>query len=340
MPDTPPEHRRDSTPDVLGAPYTLETIPLGRDAEGEVVASLVRRPAERPTGRAVLHVHGFADYFFHTEYAEWWTSRGYDFYAVDLRKYGRSLREHHTPNYVEDLRDYFVDLDEAWARVTGRDGHSHVVATAHSTGGLTLPLWAHDRRPDLAGMVLNSPWFDMQGAAWLRTLAGRAFVEQLGSRRPRRVIPRQVSGFYARSLHRDHEGEFDFDLAWKPVQSWPVHAGWLRAVRHGHAQLHRGLDVGCPVLVLSSARSARPLEMGDDVHRTDIVLDVEQIRRWASSLGEHVTSIGIEGARHDVVLSLPEVRAQVYDTVDRWLRVWVETDEDAAPDAPPEPETG
>ena len=51
----------------------------------------------------MLHVHGFADYFFQTEYAEWWNARGYDFYALDLRKYGRSIRDHQTPNYVTDL---------------------------------------------------------------------------------------------------------------------------------------------------------------------------------------------------------------------------------------------
>ena len=64
--------------------------------------------------------------------------------------------------------------------------------------------------------------------------------------------------------------------------------------------------------------------MGEAVHRNDVVLDVEQIRRWASSLGRHVTSIAVEGARHDVVLSLPEVRARVYDELDTWLQAWVE----------------
>ena len=103
--------------DVLGPPYERHTIDLGTDDEGPVVATLIRRGAETPTRRAVLHVHGFADYFFHTEYAEWWTSRGYDFYALDLRKYGRSIRPHQTPNYVADLQEYYADLDLAWWRV-------------------------------------------------------------------------------------------------------------------------------------------------------------------------------------------------------------------------------
>ena len=75
-------------PDILGPPYTVETIDLPDDAEGPVHATLVRRPAGEPTSRAVLHVHGFADYFFQTGYAQWWNAQGYDFYAIDLRKYG------------------------------------------------------------------------------------------------------------------------------------------------------------------------------------------------------------------------------------------------------------
>ncbi|MDP3891034.1 alpha/beta hydrolase, partial [Nocardioides sp.] len=206
----------DAVTDVLGEPYSAETIELPADDEGPVVATLVTRRAASPTRGAVLHVHGFADYFFHTEYAEWWNTRGYDFYALDLRKYGRSLRPHQTPNYVTDLRQHFPEIDETWRRITGRDGHDRVVASAHSTGGLTLSLWAHDRRPaQLAGLVLNSPWLDLQGAWWLRTPVGVTLLDELGRRQPRRVIPRSVSGLYTRSLHQEHEGEFAFNLDWK-----------------------------------------------------------------------------------------------------------------------------
>jgi alpha-beta hydrolase superfamily lysophospholipase len=310
-------------PDILGEPYLAETIGLPPDDEGAVVATLVVRRAATPTGRAVLHVHGFADYFFHTAYAEWWTDRGYDFYALDLRKYGRSLRPHQTPNYVTDLRDYFPDLDAAWQRATERDGHDHVVISAHSTGGLITALWANQRKPMLAGMVLNSPWLDMQGGLLVRTL-GTTVLKRLGARRPRREIPRRVDGFYNRGLHAEHEGEWDFNLEWKPIESWPVYAGWLRAIRVGHDELHRGLEVGCPVLVLSSGETRRPKEMGDDVHGYDIVLEVPQIRRWAVALGRHITYVAIDGARHDVVLSLPEARAQVYAELDRWVTAYVD----------------
>ncbi|MEJ7833644.1 MAG: alpha/beta hydrolase [Nocardioides sp.] len=313
------------TTDVLGEPWVAETIGLPPDDEGPVVATLVSRRAESPTRRAVLHLHGFADYFFQTEYADWWLDRGYDFYALDLRKYGRSIRPHQTPTYITDLRDYFTEIDLAWHRIVERDGHDHVVGSAHSTGGLTLPLWANQRRPEaLAGLLLNSPWFDLHGSAWMRTAGAGVALDRMARRQPMREIPREVNGFYTRSLHRDHEGDWDFDLSWKPVESFPVRAGWLRAIRRGHAELHRGLSVTCAVLVLSSGATKRPAEMHDDVHAHDVVLDVPQIRQWAASVGPHVTYVAVPGARHDVVLSRPEPRARVYDEIDRWLTAYVE----------------
>ena len=313
------------TTDVLGEPWTAETIHFPPDDEGQVVATLVARRAETTTTRAVLYVHGFADYFFQTDFAEWWLDRGYDFYAIDLRKYGRSTLPHQTATYVADLHEYDADLDAAWHRVTTRDGHDHVVLAAHSTGGLVTSLWADMRQPAaLRGLLLNSPWFDLQGKAWMRSFLANAALDQVGRRRPRQEIARRLEGFYARSLHRDHEGEWDFDLTLKPVESFAVRAGWLRAIRRGHARLHHGLDIRCPALVLSSDRTTWPREMNDDVFTHDIVLDVEQIRRWAPALGRHVTYAAVPGAVHDVVLSRQPVRERVYDEIERWRSAYVD----------------
>lgn len=308
--------------DVLGAPYVARTIALADDFEGRVVATLVSRPAAEPTGRAVLSVHGFADYFFQTAAADFWVANGYDFHAIDLRKFGRSLLPHQTPNYVADLAEYYEGLDAALAIVT--EGHDSVVVSGHSTGGLIVPLWLADRRHQVAGVVLNAPWLDMPGNLLLRSL-GTGLVDRLGAQFPLRVVPRPVNGFYGRSLHADYEGEWEFNLAWKPLRSWPIHLGWLRAVRRAHARIRRGLDLTVPVLVLTSAESGRPTSMTDpSVHSTDIVLDVEQIRSRAPMLSTHVTLAKIEGAIHDVTLSRKSVREAVFDVLGRWLRAYVE----------------
>jgi alpha-beta hydrolase superfamily lysophospholipase len=325
MPDAAdaPDAGPDLLADVLGDPYRAETIELEDDAEGTVVATLVSRKAAVPTQRAVLHVHGFADYFFQTGAADYWVERGYDFYALDLRKYGRSFRPHQTPNFVTDLGDHFAEIDASFRRVTERDGHDHVVLTGHSTGGLILPLWATERQPRIAGMVLNSPWLDLQGSLLLRTAVTKA-IDQIGLRRPYLTVPRDVSGFYARSLHQEHEGEWDFDLAWKPLESWPVYAGWLRAVRRGHARVHRGLSVPAPVLVLTSAGSSHPKEYDESCTSTDIVLEVELIRKWAHKLGDQVTLTRVHGAIHDVFLSRKDVRETAYAELSRWADAYLD----------------
>jgi alpha-beta hydrolase superfamily lysophospholipase len=313
----PPVTDDQPTIDVLGEPYRAETIALPDDDEGPAVATLVSRTAERATGRAVLHVHGFADYFFQTTVADYWVERGYDFYALDLRKYGRSLLPHQTPNYATDLADYYPELDAAHRRIVERDDHHHVVVSAHSTGGLVGSLWLHDRQLPVAGLVLNSPWLDLHGSLLMRTL-GTAFVDQIGARRPHLLIPREVTGLYSQSLHHEHRGEWVFDLSWKPLESWPVYAGWLRAVRRGQVRVHHGLNIPAPVLVLTSAASATPRTWDDSCTTCDIVLDVEQIRRWSPRLADHVTLVKVPGALHDVTLSSEKVRAQVFREISRW----------------------
>jgi alpha-beta hydrolase superfamily lysophospholipase len=305
--------------DVLGAPYTFETMRLRPDDEGEVVATLVHRPAGAPTRKAVLHVHGFCDYFFQTGAADFWVRNGYDFYAIDLRKYGRSLRPHQTPNYVADLGAYYEELDLAFQRVS--EDHDHLVFSAHSTGGLTLPLWLHDRAHSAAGVFLNSPWIDMHGDAFTRIFA-MPVIHRLGGLVPMRQIPRSVSGGYVRSLHRELQGEWDFDLTWKPGTSWPVYAGWIRAIRTGQARVERGLEVDAPVLLLSSARSGHPTSEVD-LRSSDVVLDVERMRRRAARLSRHVTIAQVPGALHDVTLSPEPARSQVYEEMQRFLSAYV-----------------
>lgn len=311
-------------PDVLGAPYQARTLPLEADEEGPVAATLVRRAGEHGrTGRAVLHVHGFADYFFHTALADFWCHRGYDFYALDLRKYGRSLGSHQSPNHVTDLSTYYKELDLAHDLVAA--DHDQILVSAHSTGGLTVPLWVHDRAPRVAALVLNAPWLAMHGDLLTRTVS-MPVLAAIGAGRPDLEIPRKVSGLYGRSLHRRHEGEWEFDLTWKPLDSWPVRAGWIRAIVTAQGRVAAGLDLPQPILGLTSARSSSPQDITDpDVHSTDIVLDVQRIRARLPELGRHVTSVRFEGAVHDVTLSALPVRTRVFGEIASFLSAYVES---------------
>ncbi|AWB90962.1 alpha/beta hydrolase [Aeromicrobium chenweiae] len=315
-------------PDELGDGYEQRTIPLGDDPDGEgaIEATLVRHTPPQDTRAAVLYVHGFSDYFFQKEMAEFFTDRGYAFYALDLRKCGRSRREGQTGHYVSDLQMYDRELDASLAIIRDETGGKPVVASGHSTGGLIVPLWLDrlNRRPGgtkgagVAGLILNSPWFDLQGKPWMRTVGTQA-IGLVAKVRPKDIIKLPPTNAYGTSLHVTAHGEWDFNTVYKPLEGFPVSYGWLTAVRRGQARLHRGLDVGVPSLVLRSTRTKFAREYSPEVDDADAVLDVRQIARWSGCLGDAVSVVPIEGARHDVFISKEEARKAAYATVDRWL---------------------
>jgi len=307
-------------PDLLGAPYERETLDLGRDDEGPVVATLIRRRADAPTRRAVLYVHGFIDYFFQTHLAEFFTSRGWDFYAVDLRKYGRSLLEHQTPNFCRSIEEYYPDLDESITVIRERDGHDQVLLLGHSTGGLIGALWAQDRRADLPidGLLLNSPFFDFN-AAWLLRRPLLAAVAGIGKRSPYQKFPMSLPLVYGQSLHKEQRGEWHYDLGWKPLAGFPIRTGWLAAIRAGQRRVRAGLNLPIPILVACGTRSYRGSRWREIARHTDAVLNVEHIARWAPGLGPDVTVVRVDGGMHDLTLSAAPVRATVFQEFDSWL---------------------
>ncbi len=121
------------------------------------------------------------------------------------------------------------------------------------------------------------------------------------------------------TLHRDYDGEFDYNLAWKPVGGFPISLGWLNAVRRGQFRLHRGLDVGVPNLILRSDRSVPRSDDPAAMQRGDAVLDVNLIARWAGCLGNRSSIVAVADAKHDVFLSLSEPRETAYRQLDLWL---------------------
>jgi alpha-beta hydrolase superfamily lysophospholipase len=310
--------------DVLGAPYERHTIELGTDDEGPVVATLVRRRGDTPSRRAVLYVHGFVDYFFQTHLADFFVERGWDFYALDLRKYGRSLLPHQTPNFCRSLTDYFPELDESVRIIREQDGHDQLLVAAHSTGGLITSLWAHVRqgRGMIDGLFLNSPFFDFN-VPWLVRRPLLDLVASGSRRHPYRQLRVKTRGLYGQSLHAQHRGEWDYDLEWKPLHGFPVRLGWLEAIRRGQRKLRSGLSIDVPVLLACSTRTFRGRRWEDGISLADAVLDVEHMVRWAPRLGPHVTLARFDGGMHDLTLSGAEVRARVFEELGRWATAFV-----------------
>ena len=301
-----------------------------------------RKTNPRNPAFAFLAVHGWNDYFYQTELARYVDSIGGAFYAVDLRKYGRSLREWQTFGYIRDFDEYDDELHVCRDLIYEELGPKiPLVLYGHSTGGLACALWA-DRHPGAAdGLVLNSPWLEYHGSTGMRQ-AGAPVVEILARTSPTFVLPTAEDDFYQRALTAwrpdpdaeavpGHEGSDDpfWTTGWNPKPEFrtgsgaPVRPGWLSAVLNGHARVAAGLDVGCPILVLTSARSLTGNTWSEDFRAVDSVLDVKQIWKRVPELGSHTTLVKLDDAVHDVTFSRREVRERAFEEIGRFLRAYV-----------------
>lgn len=336
--DDEPTGREEWRPDVLPG-FEQRTLPLAPDDEGDVVATIVRRRRgdDRPGGRAdvpardagvdLVYVHGWSDYFFQTALADFWEGIGVRFHALDLRKYGRSLRPHQTPGFVTDLTVYDEDLEAALGLLGhGPEGHPsrRLLLMGHSTGGLTLSLWTGRHPGRAAGLVLNSPWLEFQTRE-----AGRRLLEPMISAQaalaPTRRLVNVDLGFYTRAVSADFDGEWAYDLAWRPVNGFRTTPAWLHAIFRAQDAVAHGLGITVPVLVLLSARSTLATRWSEDMLHTDTAIDVVGVARRATDLGTTCTIVRLEGALHDVVLSAPPVREAAWDAVRTWFDGYVFT---------------
>jgi alpha-beta hydrolase superfamily lysophospholipase len=277
----------------------FEALELGfpDDYDGAVVATLVRLPGgEAPRG-PVLYVHGYNDYYFQAHMAHRFAAEGFAFYALDLRKHGRSLRPGQRPNFCKRIDEYYGDLTRAIDAIG-----APVLLAGHSTGGLVAALYAHEgeRRDDISALWLNSPFFDWRLADWKRPQLHMAAA--MGRFAPFTKSPEALKRGYTDSLLA---AGWEFDTALKPLEAFPVYLGWIAAICDAHAKVHKGLAIACPVLCMHSDEA-------------DVVLDWRHMARYARTLGPDVTVLSFPGGLHDLVLSRAEIREEVFRQLFAW----------------------
>lgn len=310
---------REWVTDILGAPFEMSYIDQGTDYSGPVRSTAVRLTGSGAAGNAgALYVHGFNDYFFQKEMAAEFAGHGYAFYAVDLRKYGRSLMPGQKPFQVRDLREYFADIDSA-LNVMRDDGVERIVLCGHSTGGLITTLYMRYRAtPDIKALVLNSPFLDWNQSK----LQERILVPVVRTLSPfmrNLPIPQSESTEYSHSLLKRYGGEWEYDTCLKFTVSPPVDPAWIAAIDEAQDVVQNAPRLTVPVLVLHSDRTLQPGDTPGTASHSDAVLDVTDIDYYGRRLGYNVTVATVHGGVHDLLLSAPAVREALYTYLFSWL---------------------
>jgi alpha-beta hydrolase superfamily lysophospholipase len=305
--------------DELGEGYEKRTIKMPADEEGEVICTIIRKKSNTPSTKAVLYIHGFCDYFFNRELAQALTERGIDFYAIDLRKYGRSILSHQRINSCRNLNEYFPDIDTALSIIKS-EGHTDITINSHSTGGLTTSLYAaaHPKNKKYNRIILNSPFLSMN-QSWFKEKILIPVMSFIGKFFPKLPLPKGLSGLYGETIHKDYKGEWEYNKTWKPILAFPMDAGWLRAIHKAHLQVKEGLNLNDSILVLSSDKSIYGEVWTEEFRNGDAVLDVIEIQELGKTLGPNASIRVVYNGLHDLALSSKPIRTEYFGVLIKYI---------------------
>lgn len=308
-------------PDILGEGYLRRTFEMPDDYEGKVVCTLVKKPQMEHVKQAILYIHGYNDYFFQKALGDSVNAHGYNFYALDLRKYGRSILPNQDPFYCKSLKEYFADIDTALTTIRS-EGNERIVLMAHSTGGLITPYYLNCKKDEakVDGLILNSPFLDWN-FGWAMENIVMPTVSFIGNYFPSLTVQGEGCPNYAYSLLQREKGEWDFQTEWKMPFGHPKKAGWIHAIHEAQQAIQAHSDIQIPILVLSSDQSFPETDVWDEAYRTsDIVLDVNDIQELGIKLGPNVTRDTIPNGMHDLLLSAKNYRDHTYHVIFTWLK--------------------
>lgn len=302
-------------PDILEG-FEARYVNHGKSFDGPCRSTIIRKLAKDSSKRAFLYVHGFNDYFFQSEMGERFVDSGYNFYAVDLRRYGRSWQPWQYPFNVRNQKEYFEDIDSALAQIR-RDGNVDITLGGHSTGGLTVAYYAAcmGANNNVDRIVTDSPFLEWNFSPFLRDVA-IPVVGFFGKIFPNGKIKQNHCDGYAYSLLKQFHGEWEYNTDWKMIYSPPVTMSWVNAINTAQSQLmKKRKNIMVPILVMHSSRKIDGCNWNPSFQTGDAVLNPFDLQKQGQKLGTIRQVCAIDSGLHDLILSESPHREAAYDSI-------------------------
>lgn len=254
-------------------------------------------------------------------WGELFVDSGYNFYAVDLRRYGRSWQPWQYPFNVRKQNEYFEDIDSALAQIR-RDGNTDITLSGHSTGGLTVAYMAAMKgaRIGVNRVVTDSPFLEWNFSPIMRNV-GAPIIEFLSKFSKNSKVKQAHCDGYSYSLLKEYDGEWTYNTDWKMIYSPPVTFSWVGAINHAQSELMKNAShITVPILVMHSSRKISGCNYNPEFKTGDAVLDPEMIQKRGEKLGHIRQVCTIDSGIHDLILSPSPHREAAYDTIFSFIR--------------------
>jgi alpha-beta hydrolase superfamily lysophospholipase len=296
---------------------TSEIIALKKDYEGEVSAA-IEYSVLPAASTAVLYIHGYMDYFFQHHLAGFFLEKGISFYAIELRKYGSSIKKHHHQNYFKNISEYDEEISIVINKIKN-DEHENIVINGHSTGGLLATHYAlnGEYKHLISGVILNSPFLEFNISKLEKFIL--PFAASFACIFPY-LKASKLSSIYTQSLHKDYKGRWEFNLNYKPVPSFVTYLGWVRGILNAHNYIQKRKIKSIPSIIFHSDKSYFGTAWSDLVYTCDAVLNVDDIAYFGRKIYPHADIVTINNAVHDIVLSSDEVIENYFNQISAWLK--------------------
>lgn len=305
-------------PDILPG-YEARYVNQGEAFDGPCRSTIIRMLDPKGSKKAYLYVHGFNDYFFQAEMGKRFVDSGYNFYAVDLRRYGRSREPWQYPFNIRRQHEYFDDIDSALNQIR-RDGNTDITLSGHSTGGLTVCLLAAERgvRCGVDRVVTDSPFLEWNMSGFMRDFVVPVLASFHRIAPDAKIKQARCDG-YAYSLLKQYDGEWEYDTDWKMVYSPPVTLSWIHSINEAQSLvIKKRKNIAVPLLVMHSSRKIDGCNWEPVFQTGDAVLNPHDIQKRGEKIGATVCTI--DSGLHDLILSSSRARTAAYDTIFRFIR--------------------
>lgn len=275
----------------------------------------------KSSNKAILYIHGFNDYFFNTQFAQKFLDQDYSFYALDLHGYGRSLTSKEKVFSFKDIQEFDDEITQAIDFIKSQ-GQNNITLYGYSQGGLIATLYANKYR-NIDQLILDSAFFDFAFSPFLESYV-LPLVSSLGEYFPHLYLPSSAKNVFGQTLHKDFNGEWDFDMNLKyTTTNAPIYFEWIHAIYSAQQELQAGLDLQIPVLSLYSDKSHSEQSDVKYHHISDLVLDVKDIETYSKKLNRDAslsTLVAIKDGMHGVTFSQKRVREEAYKVIFSWLQ--------------------
>jgi len=325
--DYPTDHIEHTwKPDILGEDYDYHTILLQPDYFGTPTATLVRRCTTEEVTCSVLYIHDFSDYFWQDSIAVEFTEEGFQFYALDLRRFGRNISNlppnEKGPNEMKNIKEFYEEIHYAIKFIKEVEKMDMIMLCGTGLGGLLSVLFTAEHPQMINGLCiinpllsLNSAWEDLINSS--KNWFGSINLDYKES---------QFSFLYHQSLHQSAKGEYQWDLSYKPMSGFPVSVSWVLSLKEA-LKLLQPINIELPILLLCSQSGYAIKHWTDDIFKTDIFCKVDGMVGLGGSLGKNVKTQLIKDAMHDILLSKSiRAREDAFDLIFDYFS-WMGTEE-------------